>query len=94
MELPPIDPVHPGEILQDFITGTGTSITAVAAATGMSATRLHRIIAGEQGITPEVAARLGNHFGTTARLWINLQHQYNRDTKHNEHQDPSITRKF
>lgn len=94
MELPHLDPVHPGEILQDFIAGTGTSITTVAAAIGMSATQLHRIIGGEQGITPEVAARLGNHFGTTALLWTNLQHQYNRDTKHHEHQDPSVTRKF
>lgn len=85
MELPRLEPVHPGEIIHDFIADTGTSITAVAAATGMSVTRLHRIIAGEQGITPEVAARLGNHFGTTARLWTNLQHQYNSDTKHNEY---------
>lgn len=45
MELPHLNPVHPEEILKDFITDTGTSITAVAAATGISATRLHRILA-------------------------------------------------
>ena len=36
MELPQIDPVHPGEILHDFITDNGTSVEAVAAATGIS----------------------------------------------------------
>ena len=81
MELPQIDPVHPGEILHDFITDNGTSVEAVAAATGISTERLHRILSGEQGITPEVAARLVSHFGTTPNLWTNLQHQYDEDRK-------------
>lgn len=81
MELPQIDPVHPGEILCDFITGTGTSVEAVAAATSISAKLLHQILTGEQGITPEIAAQLGNHFGTTPNLWTNLQHQYDKDRK-------------
>jgi addiction module antidote protein HigA len=81
MELPQIDPIHPGEILHDFITGTSTSVEAVAAATGISSKLLHRILSGEQGITPETADRLGNHFGTTPQLWVNLQHQYDKDRK-------------
>ncbi len=77
MELPQIDPVHPGEILHDFITDNGTSVEAVAAATGISSKLLH----GAHDITPEVADRLGSHFGTTPNLWTNLQHQYDEDRK-------------
>jgi len=81
MELPQIDPIHPGEILHDFITSTVTSVEAVAAATGISSKLLHLILSGEQGITSETADRLGNYFGTTPQLWTNLQHQYDEDRK-------------
>lgn len=81
MELPQIDPVHPGEILHDFITDNGTSVEAVAAATGISSKLLHRILNGAHDITLEVADRLGSHFGTTPNLWTNLQHQYDEDRK-------------
>lgn len=81
MELPQIDPIHPGEILHDFITDTGNSVETVAANASINATQLNQILAGEQDITPEIAAQLGNHFKTTPQFWINLQHQYDKDRK-------------
>ena len=75
-----LPPVHPGEILQDFITGTGASVEIIAADMNMSVTQLHRLLTGEQSITGGIAVKLGNRFGTTPRFWINVQDQYDQET--------------
>ena len=75
-----LPPVHPGEILQDFITGTGASVEVIAADMNIGVTQIRRILAGEQSITGGIAVMLGNRFGTTPRFWINLQDQYDQET--------------
>lgn len=75
-----LPPVPPGEILQDFITGTGASVEVIAADMNIGVTQIRRILAGEQSITAGVAVRFGDRFGTTPRFWVNLQDQYNQET--------------
>lgn len=69
--------IHPGEILkEDFLDPLGVSAYRLAKETGMSQTRVGQIIRGERGITADTALRFGKFFGTSARVWINLQTAY------------------
>jgi len=57
-------PVHPGSILRE-ITFPAMKVTISQAAREMSVSRqsLHKILAGERAITPEMAVRLGKFCG-------------------------------
>lgn len=69
--------IHPGEILkEDFLDPLGISAYRLAKETGMSQTRVGQIIRGQRGITADTALRIGKFFGTSARVWINLQTAY------------------
>jgi addiction module HigA family antidote len=69
--------IHPGEILkEDFLDPLGVSAYRLAKETGMSQTRVGQIIRGKRGITADTALRFGKFFGTSARVWINLQTAY------------------
>ena len=67
-------PVHPGEILrEDFLAPLGLSVNALTQALRVPATRLHEIVNGRRGITPDSAMRLARYFGGDAQSWLNLQ---------------------
>ena len=73
-------PVHPGEVLRlDFLEPLGISVYRLAKETGVSAQQYGRIIKGSRGISADVALRLGRYFGTSARVWMGLQAQYDLD---------------
>ena len=70
-------PVHPGEILrEEYMAPLDLSITALALALRVPATRIHAIVKEERSITPDTAIRLARYFGTTPQLWLNLQNTY------------------
>lgn len=73
-------PVHPGEILQDAITESGTTQSALATHIGVSQSKINDICRGRRGLSLEMAARLGRAFGTTTEFWYNLQTQYELDS--------------
>lgn len=65
---------HPGEVLQaEYLEPFATSARALAQAIGVPPNRLTEIVAGRRGVTADTAIRLGRHFGTTPRFWLNLQ---------------------
>ena len=67
-------PVHPGEILrEDFLAPLGLSVNALAQALRIPASRLHEVVSGRRGITPDTALRLARYFGGDAQSWLNLQ---------------------
>ena len=67
-------PVHPGEILrEDFLAPLGLSVNALAQALRIPASRLHEVVNGRRGITPDTALRLARYFGGDAQSWLNLQ---------------------
>ncbi len=69
--------VHPGEILlEDFMKPMKLSQYALAKALGVPQMRIHEIVHGRRGISPDTALRLARHFGTTAEFWLNLQMHY------------------
>ena len=67
-------PVHPGSILRE-ITFPAIKVTISQAAREMSVSRqsLHKILAGERAITPEMAVRLGKLRGNGPGLWLRMQ---------------------
>jgi len=65
---------HPGEVLrQEYLVALGLSAPALAKEPGVPANRLTEIIRGTRDATADTAIRLGRHFGTDPRFWLNLQ---------------------
>jgi addiction module HigA family antidote len=81
--------VHPGEILiEDFLKPAGISQYRLAKTIGIPESRISEIIHGARGITADTALRLGRFFGTSAKVWLNLQNAYDLEeverAKHRE----------
>ena len=67
-------PPHPGEILlEEFLTPLGLTQTAFAERLRVPLQRLHDLIRGRRGVTPDTALRLARALGTSPELWLNLQ---------------------
>lgn len=72
-----VPPAHPGEILkEEFLEPLGLSPGKLAIGMGVPSQRLYDIVAGKRGITLDTALRLGKFFGTSHRLWLGLQEDY------------------
>lgn len=70
-------PIHPGEILrEEYLAPLSMSVTALAKALHVPATRIHEIIKENRSITPDTALRLARYFGGDAKSWLNLQVEY------------------
>ncbi|MCY3811553.1 MAG: HigA family addiction module antitoxin [Gammaproteobacteria bacterium] len=66
-------PVHPGEFLRDEMEAASVSEGALSKALDVPLDRVTMILEGLQGVTADTALRLARYFGTTPRLWLNLQ---------------------
>jgi addiction module HigA family antidote len=74
---PKIEPIHPGEILsEDVLPALGMSVSEAARQMRISRQTLHRILAGTQSITPEMALRIGQFCGNGPGLWLRMQQSY------------------
>ena len=71
-----LPPIHPGEALRGVLDEAGLSANAAALALHVPANRLTEIISGRRAISADTAMRLGRYFGTSAKLWMNMQAQY------------------
>ena len=72
-----LPPVHPGEILRDeFLIPLNISQYRLAKDISVSARRINEIVRGKRGITADTALRLARYFGSSERLWLNLQTRY------------------
>ena len=69
-------PVHPGEVLGEDLAELGLSASALARALDVPTNRVTAILNGQRGISADTALRLSQYFGTTPRLWLNLQQTY------------------
>ena len=71
---PDIEPAHPGEFLDEIaIPATGRSKTEIAKLLGISRQTLYDLLKKEQGVTPEMALRLGKLFGDGPQIWLRMQ---------------------
>lgn len=70
-------PTHPGAILrEDVIPAINKSVTEVARELGVSRQILHRILAEQGPITPEMALRIGKFCGNGPNVWLSMQIAY------------------
>lgn len=71
------EPIHPGEVLlEDFIRPFGITQHKLAVEIGVPPRRINEIVLGKRRITADTALRLGRYFGVSAKVWINLQTNY------------------
>lgn len=68
------NPPHPGQVLDEYLGDV--SVTTAAKHLGVTRAALSRILNGHAGISPEMALRLADAFGTSPDLWIGMQSQY------------------
>jgi antitoxin HigA-1 len=74
---PDLEPVHPGEILrEDVIPALRRSKTEIARLLGISRETLYKLLRCEQGVTPDLAARIGKLCGNGPGLWLRLQAEH------------------
>ena len=68
---------HPGEILKETVfLPLDLSVTEAAERLSMSRVALSRVLNRKAGIRPDLALRLEEAGVGTARLWVNLQANY------------------
>lgn len=67
-------PTHPGAILrEDVLPALKMSVVDAARALGISRQMLHKILAEDAPITPEMAVRIGKFCGNGPELWLGMQ---------------------
>lgn len=79
-----LPPIHPGELLRDELHEIDVSLNELARALRVPMNRISAIANGKRSITVDTAIRLGRYFGTSAQVWLNLQHAYDLETADRE----------
>ena len=79
-----VAPVHPGEILlEEFLVPLGISQYRLANDISVPPRRINEIVHGARAVTADTALRLARYFGTSERLWLNLQARYDLESEKN-----------
>lgn len=67
-------PVHPGEVLrQEWLEPLGMNPNQLAKALGVDRQSIYEIVAGERGISADMALRLARWSGVRPAFWLGLQ---------------------
>lgn len=77
-----LPPVHPGEILRDFLHDHRLSPHTFAARSGLPSALIVGLCAGEARVCVPTSAVLRFTLGTTAEYWLNLQTHYDVQAAH------------
>jgi antitoxin HigA-1 len=71
------NPPHPGEIIRELcLEPLGLSVTDAAKGLGVTRKALSELLNGHTGVSPEMAIRLEQAFGSTAETWLKMQPEY------------------
>jgi len=72
-----ITAMHPGEMLrEDVLPALGKPKAEIAEALGVSRQTLYDILNEKQGVSAEMALRIGKLCGNGPDLWLNLQRSH------------------
>ncbi|PKN63453.1 MAG: addiction module antidote protein, HigA family [Deltaproteobacteria bacterium HGW-Deltaproteobacteria-15] len=75
-----LNPVHPGEVLEEeFLKPLNLSQNKLAVNIGVPPRRINEIVLGKRRITADTALRLARFFGISPEFWLGLQSQYDLD---------------
>ncbi|GAB0114939.1 HigA family addiction module antitoxin [Acidisoma sp. C75] len=70
-------PTHPGALLrEEVLPALDLSVSAAAEMLHVSRQMLHRILAEESAVSPEMAVRLGKLCGDGPRIWLAMQQEH------------------
>ncbi len=70
-------PLHPGEVLrEDFLKPMGITAYRLAKDIDVPVNRITGIVNEDRAISADTALRLSRYFGTSAKVWIGLQADY------------------
>ncbi len=73
----PENAVHPGEILrEEFMVPLGLTSTELAKSLHVTVPRVNELVRKRRSMTADTAMRLARYFGTSAKLWMGLQAEY------------------
>ena len=72
----PAEVFPPGEFIRDELEERGWSQIDFANIIGRPPRLVNEVISGKRRVTPETALALGEAFGTSAQLWLNLESAY------------------
>ena len=68
---------HPGVVLrEEFLEPMGLSVYALAKAIHVTRSRINEVCHGRQGITANIALRLGRFFEVDPQWFMNMQSRY------------------
>jgi addiction module HigA family antidote len=72
-----IQPIHPGEILnEEFLIPLNLSQNKLGADLGVSPRRINEIVQGKRSVTADTALRLSRYFNMSPEFWLALQMDY------------------
>jgi addiction module HigA family antidote len=73
--MPMFNPSHPGSILREYM-GDRITVSALAKHLGVTREHLSTILNEHAGVSPLMALKLDEAFGTSDGLWYKLQTSY------------------
>jgi addiction module HigA family antidote len=89
------DPAHPGEIVREkCLNPLGLTVTAAAKVLGVTCKALSDLLNGQTGVSPDMAIRLEQVFGSTADTWLRLQMQRDLWEARQRSDKIKVTRRF
>lgn len=81
-----LPPIHPGEILrEDVMEPLGLSQNELARELGVPPSRINAIVRCQRPVTPDTALRLARFLGTSAKVWVNIQADYDLELAERKH---------
>ncbi len=79
-----LENIHPGEILlEEFLNPMKISAYKLSKDIDIPQTRISQIIKGNRRITADTALRLSSFFGNSAKFWLGLQDDYDKEDENN-----------
>lgn len=79
---------HPGEILlEEFVKPYGLTQKRLSELLDVGIKTLSEIYNKKRGISPVMALKLSNLFGTTAEFWLNAQNAYDLYASYTKEKD-------
>ncbi|MGE3293019.1 MAG: HigA family addiction module antitoxin [Geminicoccaceae bacterium] len=73
---PRMPPIHPGEILADWLGDAQLTPSDLATGIRLPPERVTAVLQGAISLSAAFALRLARYFGTSPQFWLNLQSAY------------------
>ena len=72
----PAEVFHPSEYIQDELLARGWTTKQFAIMARLHQAEAERLANGDLGVTPRLALRLSQAFGTSAAIWYRMQRSF------------------